>query len=84
MEVVSDLEAVSDLEVVSNLEVVSSDLKVEFSDLEVVSDLEAVTCVMQVVACMILHLAVVVLSPAGWTTHVFTVVVFVPPRSIGA
>ena len=31
-----------------------------------------------------MDLAVVALSPVGWTTHVFTLVVFVPPKSIGA
>jgi hypothetical protein len=81
----------SDLKVgLSDLVVGFRDLKVGFSDLKVVSglevvcELEAVTNVMQAVVCMISHLAVMLLSPAGWTAHVFTIVVFVPPRSIGA
>ena len=87
----SNLEVqLGDLEVVSCMKVMSSDLKVGFSnlvvgfgELKVVSDLEVVTSELQVVACMKSHLAVV-LSPTGWTAHVFTVMVFVPPRSIGA
>ena len=65
-----------------------SDLEVPLSDQEVVSDLTIEFCDLEgmpreeeVVA---MDLAVVVLSPVGWTPNDFLLVVLVPPRSIGA
>jgi hypothetical protein len=79
-----DLSLLDPREVVENvpsevqvMEIMTGELEVAviFTNLEVVPREEEVVA---------MDIAVVALSPAGWTTHVFTLVVFVPPRSIGA